>query len=278
MAVHVSAFHPRCHSPVVKLTTSAVPGVIGSRVAIVVVILDVDVFVWLSLHNTTTLQTISISRFICVAKKIGLTLPTKPPLFALRASTRCHTRSTALPYVRTRLLSPTGRSCRPALSSTIHIARTCSRPIEALAPLLHPAAAAASSIYLPHPPAPSSMLRILVYVPLSVPLSLSTLSGCHCLTLLPCDPFQFYDFTVALRFYALWGVLPLWPVTSLVVCDPPCGLWPALWPALGTHTPTYRPSPTPYHPPPRISIFTSFSLFQFFTTFLCHFTPIRVTF
>ena len=43
-------------------------------------------------------------------------------------------------------------------------------------------------------------------------------------------------------------------------------------------TPTYRPSPTPLHPPPRISIFTSFSTFQFLSPFLCHFTPYRVFF
>jgi hypothetical protein len=66
----------RCCSPVpiglqslgwLSTRTLSVVGVIGSHVAIVVVILNLDVC--LSLPYTTTLLSISISRFRCAAKK-----------------------------------------------------------------------------------------------------------------------------------------------------------------------------------------------------------------
>jgi hypothetical protein len=113
-------------------------------------------------------------------------------------------------------------------------------------------------------------------VPLSLSYTWSLLSLPYTTTLRSISILRFhYGPTI----YALLGVLPLCPVAS------PCALWTALVPcgqpftpihpptALYTHTPTYHPSPTPYRPPPRISIFTSFSLFQFFSPFLCHFTP-----
>ena len=192
--------------------------------------------------------------FAVPPKKIGLTLPTKPPLFALPASTRCHTRSTALPYVRIRLLSPPDRSCLPALSSTIHIARTCSRPIEALRAALAPL----QPICLPRPPALPSTLMISFHFrfgfgsgsgPSSLSYTWSLLSLPYTTTLRSISILRFH---CGPTIYALSGVLPCGQ--PLCPVDSPFALWTALY----THTPTFRPSPTPYHPHARISIFHVF--------------------